>query len=95
MPRKLPLELRAAAAKELAKMKGLEIIERVEEHRDWCVGMVMTPKASGEFRICVDLTMLNKIVKKESFPLPRAEETLASLENSKSFSKMDANLAIW
>lgn len=76
--------------KELSKMEGLGVIERVEGHRDWRAGMVVAPRAS-DVRICVDLTVLNKKVKRENFPLPRVEETLTALENSSVFSKMDAN----
>ena len=76
-------------------MENLGVIEQVESHREWCAGMVVAPKSSGEVRICVDLTRLNKSVKRENYPLPRVEETLALLEGSKIFSKMDANSGFW
>lgn len=57
--------------------------------------MMVAPKTSGEVRICLDLTELNKSVKRENFPLPRVEETLARLEEGKVFSKMDANSGFW
>ena len=40
----------------------------------------------------MDLTQLNKSVKREPYLLPRLEETLSSLEGSRYFSNMDANL---
>ena len=51
----------------------------MEDYREWCAGKVVAPKTSGAVRICVDLTNLNKSVKRENFPLPRVEETLANV----------------
>ena len=76
-------------------MERMGVIEKVEEPREWCAGMVVAPKTSGAVRICVDLTVLNKSVRREHFPLPRVEETLAMLEGSKIFSKTDANSGFW
>ena len=56
VPRKLPIGLRVATEKELKRMEGLGVIERVQEPREWCAGMVVAPKTSGDVRICVDLT---------------------------------------
>ena len=95
VPRRLPLGLREATRRELEKMERMGVIEKVEEPREWCAGMVVAPKTSGAVRICVDLTALNKSVRREHFPLPRVEETLAMLEGSKIFSKMDANSGFW
>ena len=95
VPRRLSLGLREATRRELERMEKLDVIEKVEDYREWCAGMVVAPKTSGAVRICVDLTNLNKSVKRENFPLPRVEETLAMLEGSRVFSKMDANSGFW
>ena len=95
VPRRLPLGLREATRRELERMEELDIIEKVEDYREWCAGMVVAPMTPGAVRICVDLTNLNKSVKRENFPLPRVEETLAMLEGSRVFSKMDANSGFW
>jgi hypothetical protein len=91
VPRKLPLGLREATERELKRMERLGVIERVEDYREWCAGMVVAPKTNGDVRICVDLTTLNRSVKRENKPLPRVDETLALLERSRMFSKMGAN----
>ena len=52
-------------------------------------------KPMGDVRICVDLTMLNKSVKRENLPLPRVEVILATMEGSGVFSKMDPNSDFW
>ena len=95
VPRKLPIGLREATQRELQRMESLGVIEKVEEYREWCAGMVVAPKTNGNVRICVDLTKLNKSVKRENFPLPRVEEILATLDESRVFSKMDANSGFW
>ena len=95
VPRRLPIGLRDATEKELRRMEEMGVIEAVEGHSAWCAGMVVAPKTSGEVRICVDLTELNKSVKRENFPLPRVEDTLALLEGSAVFSKLDANSGFW
>ena len=95
VPRRLPIVLREATEKDLRRMEETGVIERVEGPREWCAWMVVAPKASGGVRICVDLTVLNKSVKRENYPLPRVEDTLELLEGSTVFSKMDANFGFW
>lgn len=95
VPRRVPIGLREATKSELERMEKLGVIEKVEYPTTWCSGMVVAPKSNGKVRLCVDLTQLNKSVQREHFPLPRLEDTLASIEGSKFFSKMDANSGFW
>lgn len=95
VPRRLPMGLRKATKDELDRMESLGVIEKVERPTTWCSGMVVAPKSNGKVRICVDLTQLNKSVLRETYPLPHLEDTLASLEGSQYFSKMDANSGFW
>ena len=57
--------------------------------------MVQVPKPSGEVRICVNLTPLNKAVKREIHPMCSVDENLAKIQNSKIFTKLDANSGFW
>ena len=57
--------------------------------------MVVAPKKNGKVRLCVDLSQLNKSVRRETYPLPRVDEALASLAGARYFSKMDANSGFW
>ena len=52
--------------------------------------MVVALKTNGDVRISVHFTKLNKSVKRENLPFPRVEEILATQEESRVFSKMDA-----
>lgn len=76
---------------ELTRMEKLGGISRIDEPIEWCAGMVVVPKSSGQVRICIDFAKLNMSVKRENFPLPSVEESLAKLANAVVFSKLDAN----
>ena len=76
VPRRVPVGLRDATRKELERMESMGLIEKVERPAEWCSGMVVAPKFNGKVRLVVDLTQLDKSVRRESFPLPRLEDTL-------------------
>uniref|UniRef100_A0A3B1J669 ribonuclease H n=1 Tax=Astyanax mexicanus TaxID=7994 RepID=A0A3B1J669_ASTMX len=81
---------------ELQRMEKLGVISKVEEPTEWCSGIVVVPKKSGDNpRICVDLTKLNESVQREKYILPSVEQTLGSLAGAKIFSKLDANMGFW
>jgi len=85
----------AQVKEELDKMEQQNIITRVEGPIDWCASIVVVPKPNKKVRICVDLTQLNKCVKRERHILPSVDHTLAQLSNAKMFSKIDANSGFW
>uniref|UniRef100_A0A8C6M7K5 Gypsy retrotransposon integrase-like protein 1 n=1 Tax=Nothobranchius furzeri TaxID=105023 RepID=A0A8C6M7K5_NOTFU len=95
-PRRVPLPLLPKVKRELARMEELGVISRVEQPTDWCAGMVPVPKPNrDEVRVCVDLTKLNKSVKRERHMVPSVEHTLGQLAGAKVFSKLDANSGFW
>ena len=52
--------------------------------------IVPVMEADGLVRLCVDYTVtVNHAIKADSYPLPRTEDTLASLAGGQSFSKLD------
>ena len=53
------------------------------------------PKDNGEIRICVDFVQLNKVTKKDSYPVPRADGPQQKMSNKKVFSKIDLKSAYW
>ena len=61
----------------------------------WCAPAVYVPKSSGEVRICVDFVQLNKVTKKDSYPVPRSEDPQQKLAGKKVFSKLDLKSAYW
>ena len=58
--------------------------------------MVAVPKKNREQpRICVDLNMLNKAVKREKYVLPTIDDILPKLTGAKVFSILDAASGFW
>ena len=51
---------------QLEKMEKADIISRAESPTDWCAGIMVVLKPNNQVHICVDLTKLNKSVKRES-----------------------------
>jgi len=52
--------------------------------------VIFVKKKNGGLRMCVDYRALNKITKKDKFPLPRADDLLDKLHGSRVFSSLDA-----
>ena len=50
-------------------------------------------KANGSLRFCIDFRKLNAITRKDRYPLPLIEETLARLTRAKIFTKLDIRQA--
>ena len=91
VPRRVPLPLLKKVEAELDKVVKLDVIETIDTPTDWCAPLVVVPKANGDVRLCVDLTMLNKSVKRETYAMPSVEETLSKISKGSVFSKLDAN----
>ena len=82
---------------ELNQMESLGLIKKVTEPTDWCHPIVLAEKpGSNKLRLCLDLTKLNKCVKREFYQLPSVAETMAKIgKKGKIFSKLDANKGFW
>ena len=52
-------------------------------------------KPGGGIRFCIDYRRLNAITKKDRYPIPLIEETLAQLEGAKYFTKIDIRQAFY
>jgi len=93
--RRVPHPLLTEVEKELKSMVSQGVISPVDEPTEWCSGMVCVPKPNGHVRICVDLTALNKSVRREVHPMASVDENLAKIRGSKIFTKLDANCGFW
>ena len=68
--RKIPFSLLPKVKEELERMLEAGIIEEVTEPTDWFAPMVPVLKPNGKVRLCVDLRILNRAVKRERYPEP-------------------------
>ena len=59
-----------------------------------CFSQIMlAAKLGGGIRFCVNYRGLNKLIKKDVYPIPLIEKTLAQLKNAKIFTKIDIHQA--
>ncbi|XP_075740610.1 uncharacterized protein LOC119165085 [Rhipicephalus microplus] len=87
VPRRIPIPLRGVVRHELDKLEEGGVIRKVDNLTPWCSGLVVVRKADGSYRLCVDLTQLNKVVLRERHILPTVEQVLG---DATVFSKLDA-----
>ena len=59
----------------------------------WAAPPLIVKKPSGGLRMCIDYRKLNNITRKDRYPLPLIEETLARLQGAKIFTRLDIRQA--
>ena len=80
-------------AKEVSEMEQNQIIQK--SNSPWKSPIVLVPKPDGSIRFCVDYRKLNKITRKDVYPLPRINETLEKMKGMKFFSAIDLACGYW
>ena len=91
-PRRLPKSRQAAADQMIQEMRDAGIIEPSESL--WVSPVVMVPKKDGSSRFC-DYRPLNDRTVKDSYPLPRIDESLDYVAGSAWFSSLDLQSGYW
>jgi hypothetical protein len=56
---------------------------------EWASAPVLVKKKNGNLRWCIDYPYLNRVMVKDSFPLPVIEDCLDTLYGTKYFSTLD------
>jgi len=59
----------------------------------WSSPVLFVKKPNGSLRFCIDYRGLNQFTKKDKYPLPLIDETLAHLNKARVFSKLDIRQA--
>ncbi|GBO33839.1 Transposon Ty3-G Gag-Pol polyprotein, partial [Araneus ventricosus] len=92
-PRRLPLAKKEEAERLVQEMVDNGIIE--ESSGPWASPIALVKKKDGSTRFCVDYRKLNEITIKDSYPLPRIDDTLDALNGSQWFSTLDLKSGYW
>ena len=86
-PRRLPTAKRVEAETMVKEMADQGLIERCAS--PWSSALVLVRKKDGSLRCCVDYRTLNKMTIKDSYPLPRIDDSLDALAGARWFSTLD------
>ena len=86
-PRRVPIHKRGEVEDTVKRLSDQGLIE--PSTSPWSSALVLVKKKDGSLRCCVDYRLLNAATIKDSYPLPRIDDTLDALVGSKWFSTLD------
>ncbi|ETN83731.1 hypothetical protein NECAME_17359 [Necator americanus] len=91
--RPVPYALRMEVKDMLQDLEERHIIE--ESTSPWASPIVLVAKKDGGIRLCVDYREVNKLTKKECYPLPAIDVTLQNLRGKRYFTSLDLASGYW
>ena len=78
---------------EVDKMLQANIIEPA--HSDWASNVCLAKKQDGSLRFAIDFRRVNRLSKPDSYPIPRIDSCLDTLNGSSWFTTIDLKSAFW
>nr|VZI35101.1 unnamed protein product [Spirometra erinaceieuropaei] len=92
-PRRIPLRYREEVTNLLDELLQAKIIQ--PSSSPWASPIALVPKKDGSVRLCVYYRRLNAVTVRDSFPLPRLDDTQDALGNAAWFSTLDLKSGYW
>ena len=92
-PYRTPHHLKPVLKEQIESMLDNNIIS--PSSSPWSSPVVLVRKKDGSYRFCVDFRKLNAITERDSFPLPRIDDTFDCLGGAKFFSTLDLASGYW
>ncbi|XP_039618075.1 uncharacterized protein K02A2.6-like [Polypterus senegalus] len=91
--RPVPYSLKQAVELEQDRLEKAGIISKIESS-NWAAPIVVVPKGDQSLRICGDYKItVNQSIEEEQYPLPTAEDLVATLAGGRLFTKLDLSHA--
>ncbi|XP_060650951.1 uncharacterized protein K02A2.6-like [Drosophila nasuta] len=87
--RRIPVALEDKVAAKLDEALRRDIIESVTSPSRWISPIVLAFKENGDIRLCVDMRLANKAIRREMYPLPTFESFMTKLKGARFFSRLD------
>ena len=88
-----PFKVRENQKKQIREMLESGVIK--PSSSPWASPVVMVHKKDGSLRFCIDFRLVNRLTKKDAFPLPRTDEQLQQLSGATMYTTMDLQAGYW
>jgi hypothetical protein len=85
--RRIPLAQRKEVEDEIDKMLDNNVI--IPSQSSWASPIVVVRKKDNSIRLCIDYRKLNQVTVKDSYPLPRINDSLDALRGNSWISTLD------
>lgn len=92
-PRRIPIYQKEEVSQELKRMLDIGVIKPSKS--PWASPIVIVRKSDGSIRFCVDDRKVNEFTIKDSYLLPRINDSLDVLRKSSWFSDLDLQSGFW
>ena len=92
-PRRIPAARREQTSQLLKDMLKKGTIRPSQS--PWASPIVLVAKKDGSLRFCIDYRKLNKVTRKDAYPIPRVDDTLDTLAGASWFTTLDLISGYW
>lgn len=89
----IPAARREAVRQEIMNMIDMGVIRPCKSK--WSSPIVLVPKPDGSTRFCMDFRSLNSICKSDAYPIPRIDELVEKIGNSRYITTFDLTKGYW